>query len=275
MAKDKRVFLRMNSDDSPLAVPNGDALAMLNCRVFPTYVTTVPGNLLVPENAFVGKATYTATCGPDHAGQPVTRTATASSADSQEIADQLALNKAKLLAESGLVCIPTLTAWRGLEGTGDCVKSDNGNTGYYLYATLEEYFVASGEPTGNTKPNNPNEEHYLAPALNAEACPVSSLPNNLTVRNYAEQPVTIEFYKGAYSAASVYDSFTYTSPAIEAYTLLIPGGSPQTNIRITLDAAHTPVVNSPVVNGNLGFKVEGQDFHTFINVSVPIAIDIS
>lgn len=109
MATDKRNFLRMNSDDSPLALPVGDTRSMVNCHVWPTYLKGVKGNTLINETVFTSTKSFTASCPFGTVGDDVTREATASSYESQESADDAALAKAEQDATADLVCTPAPT----------------------------------------------------------------------------------------------------------------------------------------------------------------------
>lgn len=181
MPTDKRQFLRMNSDDSPLAVPNGDALLILNCRVHPTFITTTPGNTLVPENIFESAVqTFTASCPVGSTGEPVTATATDTSFLSYEDANVRALAKAKALAESQLVCTPVPMGWRVQASSAYCVQGENGNTGLKGWNTLERYVISSGAATGAIKTNVEGQPDYIAPVPNETDCPVQTA-NQLSI----------------------------------------------------------------------------------------------
>lgn len=45
------------------------------------------------------------------------------------------------------------------------------NTGLKLYSILIEINDRTGQPTGRTKPNLPNDPDYIAPVIDREACP--------------------------------------------------------------------------------------------------------
>lgn len=46
------------------------------------------------------------------------------------------------------------------------------NTGYKAWSLLEEYFVDSGELSGNTKPNDPADPDYVVPIYDTVTCPL-------------------------------------------------------------------------------------------------------
>lgn len=46
------------------------------------------------------------------------------------------------------------------------------NTGYKAWATLEEYHIASGLPTGQTKPNAESDPDYVPPVHDPITCPL-------------------------------------------------------------------------------------------------------
>jgi len=47
-----------------------------------------------------------------------------------------------------------------------------GNTGLKIYTVLEEYDVLTGQATGNTKPNDPEDPDYIAPVNDPTSCPI-------------------------------------------------------------------------------------------------------
>lgn len=78
-------------------------------------------------------------------------------------------------------CPPYTLFWRGVESSKVCVKDTvegvEVNTGYSTYEILEEikeiqYPVVIQTPTGNTKPNTPEEEDYIPPVINNGLCPL-------------------------------------------------------------------------------------------------------
>lgn len=68
--------------------------------------------------------------------------------------------------------VPPATDWRPLESSIRCVRENGINTGIAVYDFLEQYFVDSDEPTGQTKINAPADPDYVAPAENLLACPI-------------------------------------------------------------------------------------------------------
>lgn len=46
------------------------------------------------------------------------------------------------------------------------------NTGFKAWTTLEEYYIDSGQATGNEKPNNPGDPDYIAPIYDPTTCPL-------------------------------------------------------------------------------------------------------
>jgi hypothetical protein len=67
---------------------------------------------------------------------------------------------------------PPATAWRPLESSLRCVRENGINTGIAVYDFLEQYFVESEDPTGQTKINTPSDPDYVAPVENLAACPI-------------------------------------------------------------------------------------------------------
>lgn len=109
MPTEKRNFLRMNSDFSPLRLPVGEVRRMLNCCVEPTHINNTPGTTVVQTVLYNSTQEYTATCGPGLNGTPVTRSATVTTYSSQAEANTKAYNLAKKYAEEALVCTPDIT----------------------------------------------------------------------------------------------------------------------------------------------------------------------
>lgn len=54
------------------------------------------------------------------------------------------------------------------------------NTGRRIYTTLEEYYIDTGEPTGNTKPNTPGSFDYIPPTTDIDSCPVAVFSSSRT-----------------------------------------------------------------------------------------------
>lgn len=106
MPTEKRIFLRMNSDFSPLRIPPDEVREMLNCSVEPTHVYNTPGTQEIPSPLYTSTQSYTAVCEEGSTGDEVVRTATASTYSSQAEADALAQKKAMALALMDLVCVP-------------------------------------------------------------------------------------------------------------------------------------------------------------------------
>jgi len=46
------------------------------------------------------------------------------------------------------------------------------NTGLKIYTLLIEVSNKTGEPTGRTKPNLPEDPDYIAPEIDYNACPI-------------------------------------------------------------------------------------------------------
>lgn len=61
-------------------------------------------------------------------------------------------------------------AWRQKDSSGFCVLVDGAQTGYYGWATLEEYYTYNGESTGEEKANSDTEPDYVPPIYDAVAC---------------------------------------------------------------------------------------------------------
>lgn len=96
------------------------------------------------------------------------------------------------------------TAWRQMDEPYTCVLDQYGlRTGMRAFDTLEEYYVANGEATGNTKPNVPTDPDYVPPIEDQELCeaqPVQPNPDQFTFIDvtdadlstmYVSNPVTI------------------------------------------------------------------------------------
>lgn len=62
------------------------------------------------------------------------------------------------------------TAWRQKDSSGTCVTIFGANTGYYAWATLEQYYTYNGEPTGEEKSNTEDDPDYVAPVYDPIAC---------------------------------------------------------------------------------------------------------
>ena len=48
------------------------------------------------------------------------------------------------------------------------------NTGMKAYQTLEQYYESTGEATGVTKPNVPEDPDYVPPVEDLTSCPLPS-----------------------------------------------------------------------------------------------------
>lgn len=46
------------------------------------------------------------------------------------------------------------------------------NTGNFIYTTLIEVDLTTGESTGRTKPNIPSDPDYIPPTTDHETCPL-------------------------------------------------------------------------------------------------------
>lgn len=57
-------------------------------------------------------------------------------------------------------------AWRGFDGACN-------ETGYFVYAQLEQYIISTGIATGTYKPNVDTDPDYIAPIFDTEECPIS------------------------------------------------------------------------------------------------------
>lgn len=68
---------------------------------------------------------------------------------------------------------PPATGWRALPSSLRCERESGINTGIAFYDFLEQYFIDSGEGTGQTKINAPADPDYIAPFENFLACPVN------------------------------------------------------------------------------------------------------
>ncbi|HVW94938.1 MAG TPA: hypothetical protein VHA56_03135 [Mucilaginibacter sp.] len=67
----------------------------------------------------------------------------------------------------------TETAWRALVSSLFCRRDGSGViTGFAGVGTLEQYNVATGEPTGVTKANNPSDPDYIPDYYNTGMCPL-------------------------------------------------------------------------------------------------------
>lgn len=62
------------------------------------------------------------------------------------------------------------TGWRGISPT--CDLSGGDNTGYYTYATLQQFYTDNGAATGITKPNVDTDPDYIAPIYDESVCPI-------------------------------------------------------------------------------------------------------
>lgn len=76
------------------------------------------------------------------------------------------------------------TGWRVKLTSNSCSVDQYGlRTGYVQWSILEEYYIFSGMPTGNEKPNSTSDPNYVAPIYDPEACvpqPVDDQPNPFT-----------------------------------------------------------------------------------------------
>lgn len=66
-----------------------------------------------------------------------------------------------------------LTGWRALESSASCEKDgSNHNTGFKMWATLQEYYLDNGAPTGQQKPNVESDPNYVPPVYDVNMCPL-------------------------------------------------------------------------------------------------------
>lgn len=83
-------------------------------------------------------------------------------------------------SSEGIVGRLTFTEWGyggKLDAAFDIIEwglppAEPQNTGYKAWTTLEEYYLDSGQPTGNTKPNDPADPDYVAPVYDTVTCPL-------------------------------------------------------------------------------------------------------
>jgi len=64
------------------------------------------------------------------------------------------------------------TNWTSAILTWNWPVPDPVNTGFKAWTTLEEYNVATGAATGNTKPNDSGDPDYVAPVYDPAICPL-------------------------------------------------------------------------------------------------------
>lgn len=65
---------------------------------------------------------------------------------------------------------PESIAWRGANPA--CVLEEGENTGMKAWGDLEEYYIATDEPTGVIKPNAIDDPDYIAPVEDLATCPL-------------------------------------------------------------------------------------------------------
>jgi len=76
--------------------------------------------------------------------------------------------------EEEIIVPPPATYWECSEW--ECETEEEENTGQYCCNTLTEYYVSTNLPTGQTKPNVPEDEDYVPCVTNEEICYLTYTP---------------------------------------------------------------------------------------------------
>jgi len=92
------------------------------------------------------------------------------------------------------------------------------NTGYQAYTTLEQYYVATGLPTGTTKPNTIGDPDYVAPVLDLVDCPLPTTTTTSTTSTTTTAPTTTSTTSTTTTAPTTTTSTTTSTTTIPPTT---------------------------------------------------------
>ncbi len=102
---------------------------------------------------------------------------------------------------------PTTTAWRAQQEPYTCVLDEYGlRTGYKAFNFLEQYYTATGENTGVTKPNSPSDPDYIAPVVDETACvpqPVDPTPDPFTFVDVVNAELSTMYVSNAVTISGI------------------------------------------------------------------------
>lgn len=90
---------------------------------------------------------------------------------------------------------PVLKGWRALSYSRSCVQINGLNTGYVHVVNLEEYYLATGLPTGEIKNNVPSDPDYIPDYIDTNLCAVAqpepTVTYELSVANHSDGVVNV------------------------------------------------------------------------------------
>jgi len=157
--------------------------------------------------------------------------------------------------------------WRAQSQSLTCVLNNaDTNTGYVHVETLEQYNVATGQPTGVTKPNSISDPDYIADYPDTTMCAISQPQPSYgyaTINNY----VTC---KGYVEIVSI-ENTSFIVPNIHT-SINMPAGT--TLLKVTTYAVNDNTVPIPCTVEINGLLQPSEGYVEIPNVTTPFVLNI-
>lgn len=167
--------------------------------------------------------------------------------------------------------------WRGKTSSLFCVTNEDGNTGYKGWATLEQYYIGTGELTGLEKDNDPLDFDYKEPVYDLTACPLpDNVPSAFTFTDVTGTELSTVTESNTITVAGINVSVAVTISGGEysknggAYTsstgTALVGDT--FKVRVTTSGSYLTATNSTLTIGGVSDTFTAT---TKVNETVPIA----